>query len=897
MRLQRLSISGQAMMPALRPCGLVIAVVCSILVAEPQQAWASPATTTTTLAIASAGNAVTTVMSGSVVTLTATVTAGGNPVTPGQINFCDATAKLCTDIHLLGTAQLTGAGTATLKFRPGIGSHSYRAVFLGTANGAPSASADEPLTVTAVTGAGIQPTTTSIASVGSRGTYTLTATVSGNAGIPPTGSVSFVDTTIANTMLGTATLTPATSGVVFLPSDIDFEGPTLVATGDFNGDGIADLIGFSFGRPDILLGNGDGTFKSLGYLAANLNVNGIVVGDFNGDGKLDLAFTMSGGGVLMELGNGDGTFTSGYQSPQTIAANGIAVGDFNGDGKLDLVVGGGTAGSDVTILLGNGDGTFIVGATAIVGANPSSIAVGDLNGDGKLDLAVGNQGGDSVSILLGNGDGTFAAGSTITTTAGPNALAIADFNRDGKLDLAVVDNVTQQFLEFGTVTILLGNGDGTFTAAGPAEGYSGTTVVVGDFNADGIADLGVSGDHDSVLLGNGDGTFTTVASLPGLQLTDSASIAVADFNGDGAADIAGVLFGDDADEISVSFSQPFFATATLNDVMIFPIGGNPKEHGIEASYAGDPTYASSVSSPLFLVTQALISVSLTSVPAIVAGASATSTLTITPYPGFTSTVDLNCGIIASGTAPSCSSPASVTISGTAAVSLPITISTMTQTSLGPYQLTVGFFDGIDQDTSVSIPFTVIGVVPPPAPSFTLAGNSIGIPSPGSTGTSIVTITPTGGFTGTVTLTCAVAGSPTGAVDTPTCSVTAPAAVSGTVPVTATLTVSTTPVSSAVVHDLLRRSSPLEAGGMTALLLFGIPRRRRHWKTVLSLLLFASLATAAIGCATRPTSATTPIMMPVTTPANPGTTPGAYSIIVTGTSGAVAQSTAVTVAVN
>jgi trimeric autotransporter adhesin len=113
------------MMSALRPCGLVIAVVCSILVAEPQQAWASPATTTTTLAIASAGNA-----SGSVVTLTATVIAGGNPVSPGQINFCDATAKLCTDIHLLGTAQLTGAGTATLKFRPGIGSHATGRFFL-----------------------------------------------------------------------------------------------------------------------------------------------------------------------------------------------------------------------------------------------------------------------------------------------------------------------------------------------------------------------------------------------------------------------------------------------------------------------------------------------------------------------------------------------------------------------------------------------------------------------------------------------------------------------------------------------------------------------------------------------------------------------------------------------
>src|SRR5271155_2966611 len=181
MRLQR-SISGQAMMSALRPSGLAIAVVCSILVAAPQQAWALPASITTILAVASAGNAVTTVTSGSVVTLTATVTAGGNPVNPGQINFCDATAKYCTDIHLLGTAQLTAAGTAVLKFRPGFGSHSYKAVFLGTTNAAASTSANAQLTVSAPA-----PSITSIVATGPIGTYSLTATVSGSAGVAPSG--------------------------------------------------------------------------------------------------------------------------------------------------------------------------------------------------------------------------------------------------------------------------------------------------------------------------------------------------------------------------------------------------------------------------------------------------------------------------------------------------------------------------------------------------------------------------------------------------------------------------------------------------------------------------------------------------------------------------------------
>ena len=104
--------------------------------------------TTTTLAVASAGNPVTSVSSGSVVTLTAAVVSVGAPVVTGQVNFCDASATYCTDIHLLGTAQLSSKGTATLKFVPGIGSHNYEAVFLGTINVAGSSSSASALSVT-----------------------------------------------------------------------------------------------------------------------------------------------------------------------------------------------------------------------------------------------------------------------------------------------------------------------------------------------------------------------------------------------------------------------------------------------------------------------------------------------------------------------------------------------------------------------------------------------------------------------------------------------------------------------------------------------------------------------------------------------------------------------------
>jgi hypothetical protein len=112
------------------------------------QTWATPAATTTTLTITSGSATVTTVASGIVITLTAAVAVGTTPVTVGQVDFCDVTASHCEDIHLLSVMQLTSAGTATYKFTPGPGSHSYEAVFAGTTNDATSASGTAALTVT-----------------------------------------------------------------------------------------------------------------------------------------------------------------------------------------------------------------------------------------------------------------------------------------------------------------------------------------------------------------------------------------------------------------------------------------------------------------------------------------------------------------------------------------------------------------------------------------------------------------------------------------------------------------------------------------------------------------------------------------------------------------------------
>jgi type II secretory pathway component GspD/PulD (secretin) len=193
-----------------------------------------------------------------------------------------------------------------------------------------------------------------------------------------------------------------------------------------------------------------------------------------------------------------------------------------------------------------------------VGHTPSSIAVADFNGSGNLDLAVANEGDSTVSLLLGNGDGTFQPQTTVATGIGPDAIVTADFNQDGKPDLAVA-NFTDN-----TISILLGNGDGTFTAGTTITGVTSPVAMISaDFNNDGIPDLAVLDQTDAkliVLLGNGDGTFGT-RTTTSVGLSPSA-LVTADFNTDGKIDLAVTNAGSNSFSILLGAGDGTFSKRT-----------------------------------------------------------------------------------------------------------------------------------------------------------------------------------------------------------------------------------------------------------------------------------------------------------------------------------------------
>jgi hypothetical protein len=417
--------------------------------------------------------------------------------------------------------------------------------------------------------AAVSTTTTLVLSsstIASPAAVTLTASVVGGGAPVTTGIITFCDALAAecqnSSIVGTAQLNGTTAVLKIIPAigvhtyvakfnatatalastsasqtlTVTGQYPTsttLVASGNPEGYGLTATVVGMAGHPPLLSGTvsfqdtTDGNYVlGTGLLGAPvfgqsfsqpndiLNVgnqpSAVGLGDFNGDGTPDLAVVLSDqSAVQILLGDGQGNFTLGSLVPGAITAPcssgyfrsrcSIAVGDFNHDGRPDLAITSDladvfTADNKVYVFLGNGDGTFTpaAGSPVTVGSFPVQVKTGDFNSDGLQDLVVANGNDNTLSILLGNGDGTFtpAGGSPVPVGSFPFFLAVADFRLKGMSDIAVTN------ADDSTVSILWSNGDGTFTEASGSPVQSGyynpTSVVAADFNKDGFVDLAVA---------------------------------------------------------------------------------------------------------------------------------------------------------------------------------------------------------------------------------------------------------------------------------------------------------------------------------------------------------------------------------------------------------------------